>query len=348
MKKTISIILAFFLTVGVAYATLTNGNIPSTKNGASNPPTVQNSPVSTDGTDVNVSTLQGSATVNGTTGALSVPGTIASTGTLGVIQFPYVPTPASNPPASYNYIYTKSNGNAYLLTPSGVETQITVIGASGVNWQSISNYQTGNYLRATTAGGVNWSSIYNLNQSGINWYSLPPTQGINWSNISPLTVGSLGMNGTATTSSGFTGTGNIVLANAPTFTGNPVGPGGGNINYQKIVCGNSAAAGTAVAVGTTPSLTFPTAGTIISATLSGSLSAGNCSATIDVWKANAALPTVANTITASALPALSTAKYHQDTTLTGWTKTISTNDVIMCNVQSSTCDNWNLVLGVKT
>jgi hypothetical protein len=59
---------------------------------------------------------------------------------------------------------------------------------------------------------------------------------------------------------------------------------------------------------------------------------------IDVWKdifANYP-PTVADTITASALPTLSTAKSSQDTTLTGWNKTVRAGDVIGFNVNSVT------------
>lgn len=118
-------------------------------------------------------------------------------------------------------------------------------------------------------------------------------------------------------------------------------------SITRVTFGNSAAAGTAVGTGTTPSFTSPFIGTIISATLTGTLSAGNCSAVIDVWKVNAAIPTVTNTITASALPTLSTAKYAQNTTLSGWTTSIAKNDVLMANVQSATCDNWNLVLAVQ-
>jgi hypothetical protein len=120
-----------------------------------------------------------------------------------------------------------------------------------------------------------------------------------------------------------------------------------SISITSITFGNSTTAGSAVPTGTTPSFTAPFAGTIISATLTGTLSAGNCSVVIDVWKMSGAIPTVTNTITASALPTLSGAKYHQDVTLTGWTKTIAVNDVLMANVNSATCDNWNLVLAVQ-
>lgn len=59
---------------------------------------------------------------------------------------------------------------------------------------------------------------------------------------------------------------------------------------------------------------------------------------IDVWKdtyANA-LPTDADSITASAPPTVSTAVKSQDSTLTGWTTAVSAGDVVGFNVDSAT------------
>lgn len=59
---------------------------------------------------------------------------------------------------------------------------------------------------------------------------------------------------------------------------------------------------------------------------------------IDIWKdiyANFP-PTVADTITASAKPTLSSAQKYQDATLTGWTKTINAGDILAFNVDSAT------------
>lgn len=91
----------------------------------------------------------------------------------------------------------------------------------------------------------------------------------------------------------------------------------------------------------------PGAGTIVSATISGTLNGSTCSAVVDIWKINAAIPTVANTITASDLPTLSSSSYSQDTTLSGWTTSVSANDVFLDNVQSNTCDTLSVVLWVK-
>ena len=75
--------------------------------------------------------------------------------------------------------------------------------------------------------------------------------------------------------------------------------------------------------------------TITKATL---LADASGSIVVDIWKdvyANYP-PTVADTITASAKPTLSTATNSQDTTLTGWTTTIAENDTLRFNVDSAT------------
>lgn len=58
--------------------------------------------------------------------------------------------------------------------------------------------------------------------------------------------------------------------------------------------------------------------------------------TFDVWKVatGTAIPTVTNTITASALPAISTGTAIHSTTLTGWTTAVSANDIFGINVNT--------------
>ena len=81
-------------------------------------------------------------------------------------------------------------------------------------------------------------------------------------------------------------------------------------------------------------LPVPYDGTIQSATLLADR-VGNI--VIDIWKDTYANypPTVADTITASAKPTLSSAIKSQDTTLTGWTKTITAGDVLKFKVDSA-------------
>lgn len=71
--------------------------------------------------------------------------------------------------------------------------------------------------------------------------------------------------------------------------------------------------------------TCPFAGTITAWNICAD--AGTC--TIDIWKiaSGTAVPTVANTITASALPALATGTAIHSTTLTGWTTAVAANDI---------------------
>lgn len=78
--------------------------------------------------------------------------------------------------------------------------------------------------------------------------------------------------------------------------------------------------------------------TITAATLlSTDASATAGSIVIDVWKDSYANypPTVADTITASAKPTLSSSNKSEDTTLTGWTTSISAGNILGFNVDSA-------------
>ena len=93
--------------------------------------------------------------------------------------------------------------------------------------------------------------------------------------------------------------------------------------------------GAAVAASTkTAVIRIPYACTITGWYLSGDVSG---SAVVDVWKATYAtgsVPTVANTITASAKPTITAAFAAASTTLTGWTTSVAANDCIIFNVDS--------------
>lgn len=74
-------------------------------------------------------------------------------------------------------------------------------------------------------------------------------------------------------------------------------------------------------------------GTIVGWTLAGDQSG---SIVMDVWKGDAAIPTNANSITASAKPTLSSVRRGNSTTLTGWTTGITADDVFIFEVESVT------------
>ena len=79
---------------------------------------------------------------------------------------------------------------------------------------------------------------------------------------------------------------------------------------------------------------FDFAATIVQWTLLADISG---SVQLDIWKDTYANypPTVADTITASAKPAISAATKNQSSTLTGWTTSIAAGDVLGINVDSA-------------
>lgn len=93
--------------------------------------------------------------------------------------------------------------------------------------------------------------------------------------------------------------------------------------------------GATITTGVKGYLRVPFACTIVSVTL---LADQSGSIVIDVWKDTYANypPVVGDSITASAKPTISSATKSEDTTLTGWTTSISAGDVLGFNVDSVT------------
>jgi hypothetical protein len=93
--------------------------------------------------------------------------------------------------------------------------------------------------------------------------------------------------------------------------------------------------GSAITTGQKGHLEIPFACAISQATL---LADQSGSIVIDIWKDTYANfpPTDADSITASAPPTITTAQKSQDSTLTGWTKTITAGDILVFNVDSCT------------
>lgn len=93
--------------------------------------------------------------------------------------------------------------------------------------------------------------------------------------------------------------------------------------------------GSAITTGVKGDLEIPFACTINRVT---TLADQSGSIVVDIWKDTYANypPTVADTITASAKPTLSTATKAQDSTLTGWTTSVTAGDTLRFNVDSIT------------
>lgn len=85
-----------------------------------------------------------------------------------------------------------------------------------------------------------------------------------------------------------------------------------------------------------PYFIAPTAATITGVTL---LADQSGSITVDIWKCSYANfnpgthPVVADSITASDVPAIASTYKYTDASLTGWTTAINANDVLVCNVK---------------
>jgi len=94
-------------------------------------------------------------------------------------------------------------------------------------------------------------------------------------------------------------------------------------------------AGSVLTTGLKGYKTFPVAGTITGVRL---LADQVGSIVIDIWKDSYANypPTVADTITAGAKPTISAANKSEDTTLTGWTTSVSAGDIFGFNIDSVT------------
>jgi len=91
--------------------------------------------------------------------------------------------------------------------------------------------------------------------------------------------------------------------------------------------------GSAITTGQKGHLEIPFACTIQRATM---LADQSGSIVVDIWKDTYANfpPTNADSITASAPPTISSAQKSQDSTLTGWTKSISSGAILAFNVDS--------------
>lgn len=103
-------------------------------------------------------------------------------------------------------------------------------------------------------------------------------------------------------------------------------------------------AGSAITTGVKGYIEIPHAMTISQVTM---LADQSGSAVVDIWKDTYANypPTDADTITASAVPTISTATKSQDSTLTGWTTSVSAGDIIGFNVDSaSTIERLHVVV----
>jgi hypothetical protein len=108
--------------------------------------------------------------------------------------------------------------------------------------------------------------------------------------------------------------------------------GGNNISTVQFVIDGG---GSTITTGTKGFVEVPFGATITAVRL---LADQSGSIVVDIWKDTYANypPTDADSITASAVPTITTAVKSEDTTLTGWTTSISAGDILGFNVDSAT------------
>lgn len=87
----------------------------------------------------------------------------------------------------------------------------------------------------------------------------------------------------------------------------------------------------------TTAVGLPNAGTNFSCTINSLKVIGNASGTIavDIWKANAAIPSSGNKISGTAPATLSAAQINQAGSLAGWTTSVAVNDIFWASVSSA-------------
>jgi len=92
-------------------------------------------------------------------------------------------------------------------------------------------------------------------------------------------------------------------------------------------------AGSPITTGT-GSVGTPNAGVNFACTITSVKTVGNAtgSITVDVWKANGAVPSSANKISATAPATLSSAQMNQSGSLSGWSLAVAVNDVLWASV----------------
>jgi hypothetical protein len=269
---------------------------------------------------------------------------------------------ASNQPlgSSVSVTSPQRGGDATtgLYTAGSGLVDVSISGSKIVEWSSTGEAITGTLSVSgnTTLNITGSTQCIHANSSGV----LSGTGSDCGSGTASLTVGSTTISAGTTTRVLFdnagtlgeyviSGTGNVAMTTNGVFTTPNLGtPSAVNLTNATALPTSALPSnqtfrsityvidggGSAITTGVKGTLVVPFACTINSATLIADQSG---SIVVDIWKKAFAstLPTVANTITASDIPTLSSAVTVQDTTLTGWTTSVSANDMITYNVNSA-------------
>lgn len=235
------------------------------------------------------------------------------------------------------------NNNRVMVSSSGTITEATAITAN----RAIVSNASGIPVHATTTdteigyvNGVTSAIQTQINAKQASDATLTALAAYNTNGVICQTA--------ADTFSGRTITGGVgtTVTNGDGVAGNPTITASTNAIISSIGI-TIDGGGSAITTGVKGYIEVPYACTIVRATTLADVSG---SIVIDVWKDTYANypPTVADTITASAKPTISSATKAQDSTLTGWTTSVSAGDIIGFNVDScTTITRAHLILKVN-
>ena len=233
-----------------------------------------------------------------------------------------------------NTITGSISGNAATATnisTNGTANQVWGMnaGASAQGWQTATGGGSGTVssVSASNASAIVTPTTGAVGVS-VNWqdFKVFADSGVNWSDIQTLS--------TAQTIQGL-----------KTFKGGITGKNNGALNSVTINCSGARIAGTSLFSSYSSPYRFPTNGTITAAYIEGSYTGYSASISIDVWKANASLPSSLNIISGSNPLVLSLQTYNNNS-LSGWTTSVSAGDVFTCFIENNfpTCDSVTATL----
>lgn len=213
------------------------------------------------------------------------------------------------------------------LSRLGIGTSKTILTSSGTapQWSvSLDTSQGGTGVTTYTAGDLTYyatgTALSKLGIGANNAVLTSTGSAPQWTATLPIASG-----GTGLSSVGAAGTALVSTGSAAAWT----------VQYLSISFIIDTGGSVVIPTGIKGDLTVPFACTITEWTL---LADQSGSIVVDIWKDTYANypPTVADTITGSALPTITSAVKGQSSTLTGWTATIAAGDTLRFNVNSAT------------
>jgi hypothetical protein len=246
----------------------------------------------------------------------------------------------------------KINPTAMIVTPTG-ETADTLANLLAIDDETIirgaSGMATSNPLPRSATGttdtvlATDAGRIVNYGNASDVAVTLPAATATGFTAGFGFSANNAGTSGTVTITPTTSTINGAATLDIPAGKGCYIYTSGTNYNLDQSTCTALLAGtksidfttdggGSAITTGVKGYFRVPYAGTIVGYSLLGDLS-GN--AVVDIWKDDGEIPTVADTITASAKPTLSSAQYKYSTTLTGWTTTVAEGDVFGFNVDSA-------------